>query len=109
MQGDINRSNGKKTGAGKNYQQCISQGQFYTLLSCAKSCVKVLLLNFEPEDIKINESALHDMIRIRNKSLFSWQHPLIELNGISMCPFNIRSWNVHLEHFLNDKISQKPI
>ena len=41
---------------------------------------------------------------MKNQSLFSWQHLLIELNGISMCLFNIRSWNVHLEHFLSDKI-----
>ena len=41
---------------------------------------------------------------MRNESLFSWQHPLIKLNGISMCLFNIRSCNVHLEHFLSDKI-----
>ena len=40
---------------------------------------------------------------MRNKSLFFWQHPLIELDGISMCLFIIRSWNVHLEHFLSDK------
>ena len=32
------------------------------------------------------------------------QHPLIELNCISMCLFNVRSWNGHLGHFLNDKI-----
>ena len=94
----------KKTAAGKNYQQAISQGQFYTLLSRAKSRYKVLLLNFELEDIKVNELALDEMVRMRNESLFSWQHPLIELNGISMCLFNIRSWNVHLEHFLSDKI-----
>ena len=104
MQGDLNRSTGKKTATGKNYQQPISQGQFYTLLSRAKSHDKVLLLNFEPEDIKVNESALDEMVRMRNESLFSWQHPIIELNGISMCLFNIRSWNVHLEHFLSDKI-----
>ena len=61
-------------------------------------------MNFEPKDIKVNESALDEMVRMRNESLFSWQHPLIELNGISMCLFNIRSWNVHLEHFLSDKI-----
>ena len=61
-------------------------------------------MNFEPEDIKVNESALDEMVRMRNESLFSWQHPLIELNGISMCLFNIRSWNVHLEHFLSDMI-----
>ena len=103
MQDDLNQSTGKKTATGKNYQQPISQGQFYTLLSRAKSHDKVLLLNFEPEDIKVNESALDEMVRMRNESLFSWQHPIIELNGISMCLFNIRSWNVHLEHFLSDK------
>ena len=38
------------------------------------------------------------------ESLFSWQHLLIELNGISMCLFNIMSWNGPLERFLSDKI-----
>ena len=28
----------------------------------------------------------------------------MELNGISMCPFNTRSWNSHLKHFHSDKI-----
>ena len=51
----------QKTAIGKNDQQHISQGQFYTLLSHAKSHDKVLLLNFEPEDIKVNESALDEM------------------------------------------------
>ena len=41
---------------------------------------------------------------MKKESLFSWQQSLIELNGNSMCPFSIRSWNGHLEHFLNDKI-----
>ena len=104
MQDDLNRSTGKKTATGKNYQQPISQGQFHTLLSRVKSCDQVLLLNFEPEDIKVNELALDEMVRLRNESLFSWQHPIIELNGISMCLFNIRSWNFHVEHFLSDKI-----
>ena len=84
MQGHLNRSIGKKTATGKNYQQTISQGLFYTLLSCAKSCDKVVLLNFEPGDIKVNESALDEMVRMENESLFSWQNPLIELNRISM-------------------------
>ena len=104
MQGDVNRSTDKKTATAKNFQQPIPQGQFYTLLSHAKSCDKVLLLNFEPEDVKINESALEEIVRMRNESLFSWKHLLIELNGISMCLFNIRSWNGHLKHFLSDKI-----
>ena len=45
MQGDLNRSIGKKTATEKNDQQPISQGQFYTILSCAKSRDKVSLLN----------------------------------------------------------------
>ena len=74
-----------------------------TLLSCAKSQDKVLL-NFEPEDIKVNESSLDEMFQIRNESLFSGQHPSIEFSGISMCLFNITSWNLHLKHFLCDKM-----
>ena len=61
----------EKTAAGKNYQQHLSQGQFYTSLSRAKSRDKVLLLNFEPEDIKVNEFALEDpneVVRMRNES-----------------------------------------
>ena len=75
MQSDLNRSTGKKTATGKNCQQPLSQGQFYTLLSRAKSRDKVLLLNFEPENIEVNESALEEMVRMRSESLFTWQHP----------------------------------
>ena len=57
MQGYLNQSIGKRTETGKNYQQPIYQGQFYTLFSHAKSRNKVSWLNFEPEDIKVNESA----------------------------------------------------
>ena len=53
MKGDLSRPTGKKTATGKTYQQ----GQFFTLLSRAKSRGKVLLLNFDPEQIKVNESA----------------------------------------------------
>ena len=104
MPSDLTRSTGKKTAAGKNYQQPISQDQLYTLLSRVKSRDKVLLLDFETEDIKVNESALEEIVRMKNESLFSWKHPLIELNGISMCLFSIRSWNGQLEHFLSGKI-----
>ena len=64
----------------------------------------VLLLNFEPEDINVNESSVEEMVQKMKESLFSWQHLLIELNGISMCLFNIMSWNGPLERFLSDKI-----
>ena len=45
---------------------------FCTLLSHTKSRDKVLLLNFDPEHIKVNESALKEMVRMRQKSVFSW-------------------------------------
>ena len=67
MQGDLNRSTGKKTVTGKNYQQPISQGQFYTLLSRAKSRDQFLLLNSEPEDTMVNESALDEMVQMRER------------------------------------------
>ena len=54
--------------------------------------------------IEVNESALEKMFQMRNESLFSWQHPLVELNGISLCLFNLRSWNGQLEHFFSDKM-----
>ena len=70
---DLSRFTGKKTATGKTYQQPTSQGQFYTLLSRAKIRDKVLLVNFDPEQIEVNESALGEM---RQESVFSWQHPL---------------------------------
>ena len=106
MKGDLSRSTGKKTATGKTYQQLLSQGQLYTLLSRVKSRDKVLLLNFDPELIKVNESALEEMGRMRQESVFSWQHPLKSFNGTSICLLNIRAWNAHLEHFLSDNIYQ---
>ena len=79
MQVDLNRSTAKKTGTGKNYKQPICQGQFYTLLSHAKSGGKVLLLNFQLEDIKGNESAVEENVLKRKEWLFSWQQPIMVL------------------------------
>ena len=42
------------------------------------------MLNFEPADIKVNESALEEVVRMRKESLFTWQHLLIEFNGINV-------------------------
>ena len=84
MKGDVSRSTGKKTATGKTYQQPISQGQLYTLLSRVTCRDKVLLLNFDPELIKVNESALAEMVRMRQESVFSWQHHLKSFNGTSI-------------------------
>ena len=45
MQSDLTRSTGKNIAMGKNYQQTLSHS--LTLIFCAKSHDKVLLLNFE--------------------------------------------------------------
>ena len=104
MKGDLDQSTGKKSKTGKEYQAPISQGQLYTLLSRAKSRDKVQLLNFHRNHIKVNVPALEEMDRMRQESIFSWQHPLIEMSGTKMCLFNIRSWNAHIGHFLTDKV-----
>lgn len=70
MKGNLNWSTGKKIATGKNYQQPISQVQLYTLLSHAKSYEKVLLLNFDPKHIKINESALQEISQMRRELVF---------------------------------------
>ena len=67
MQGNLNQSTGQKTATAKNYEQPISQVPLYTLLSRAESRDKVLVLNFEPEDNKVNESSLNEMVRTRNE------------------------------------------
>ena len=85
MKGDLSRSTGKKTATGKTYQQPISQGQLYTLLSRVTCRDKVLLLNFDPDElIKVNESALAEMVRMGQESVFSWQHHLKSFNGTSI-------------------------
>ena len=67
---------------------------------------RVFLLNFDPEQIKVNESALEEMVQISQGSVFSWQHPFKSFNGTSICLLNIRAWNAHLEHFLSGNICQ---
>ena len=69
MKDGLSQSISKKTATSKTYQP-ISQGQSYTLLSRAKSRGKVLLLNFNPEQIKVNESALEEMVQMRQESVF---------------------------------------
>ena len=70
MKGDLGQPTGKKTVTGKTNQRPISQGQLYTLLSLAKSRHKFFLLNFDPEQIKVNKSALEEMVRMRQESVF---------------------------------------
>ena len=92
MKGDLDRKSQKITKLGKEYLAPVCQGQLYTLLSR------------EPEQIKVNLSALEEMNRMRTEALFDWKHPLRDMNETKLCPFNIRSWNLHIEHFISDDI-----
>ena len=98
MLGDLNR----KTGDDSNYKAPVLEGQFYTLLSRAKCRDKIKVINFEERHIKVNKRALEEMKRMRQESVFEWQHPLQTLKGNKVCLFNIRSWNAHINHFLSD-------
>ena len=71
-----------------------------------KVCDKILFLNFDPKQIKVNESALEEMVRMRQESVFSWQHPLKSFNGTGICLLNKRASNAHLEQFLSDNFCQ---
>ena len=82
----------------------VNPGAFYTALSRAKSRDKVQMKIFCPDHIKVNTLALDEMKRMRKEKVFSWQHPLREVTGNKMTLSNIRSWNAHIEHFINDSV-----
>ena len=103
---------------GVQTMQHISHGQFYILLYCAKSRNKFLLLNFDVDDIKVNESTLEKMVPMIEESLLSWQHLSIEINCSSMYEFNISPGMVIYNIFSVTRhtqlipayfVSQKPI
>ena len=82
----------------------ISDGMLYTLLSRATSRNKLKLLNFEERHIRVNMHAVCEMEHMRKDCVFTWKHPLTEFNVGKICLFNIVSWNLHIEHFLADKM-----
>ena len=41
---------------------------------------------------------------MRERCVLDCTHPLVQMrNSMNICLFNIRSWNMHLKHFLADK------
>ena len=99
LTGDMDRTT--KTGKGKTP---VNSGQFYTLLSRAKTRNKVKLKNFDETVIKVSRIVKKEMARMRKDRVFSWTHPLSQMTGTNVCLFNIVSWNLHLRHFLSDEI-----
>ena len=99
MRGDLNQTSRNET-----CSVPIGQGMLYTLLSRAKSRNKLKLLNFKESQIRVNKYAVAEMERLRNECVLSWNHPLKKLSGTKICLFNIVSWNLHIVHFLTDKV-----
>ena len=54
----------------------VVKAHFYTAFSRARKRENVKLINFTPDVIVPNKPALDEMERMRNESLFTWQHPL---------------------------------
>ena len=67
----------------------INQGAAYTVLSRAKSCAKLYLLNLNHEHIKINIASLSEMRKMREHAVFTWQHPIAEGSGNNIALSNL--------------------
>lgn len=83
----------------------VGPGMLYTLLSRATLRSRIQLLNFDEErHVVVNEKAKIAMETMRNNNLLSYVNPLKEMHHENICLFNIRSWNLHIDHFLSDKV-----
>ncbi|XP_066926640.1 uncharacterized protein [Clytia hemisphaerica] len=81
----------------------VGPGLLYTLLSRATSSDKIHLLNFIPErHIVVNSEAKKEMEEMRTNKVLSILHPLEQMKDKNMCLYNIRSWNLHINHFLSN-------
>ena len=83
----------------------VGQGLLYTLLSRATSSDKIHLLNFIPDrHIVVNLEAKEAMEEMRTNRMLSIVHPLEEMNSKNLCLYNIRLWNLHINHFLSNNL-----
>ena len=98
MTGDMDRTT--KTGSRTTP---IYPGQFYTLLSRARSRESVRIFNFDESNIVVSELVKAEMERLRRDFVFSWKHPITQNESIKVCLLNIVSWNLHIQHILSDK------
>ena len=98
MTGDMDRTTKTGTRATPIYP-----GQFYTLLSRARSRNTVRILNFDETNIVVSDLVKAEMERLRRDCVFSWRHPILQNERIKICLLNIVSWNLHIQHILSDK------
>ena len=98
MTGDMDRTT--KTGS-RSIR--IYPGQFFTLLSRARSGNAVRILNFDETNTVFSDLIKAKMERLRRDSVFTWRHPILQNERMKMCLLNIVSWNLHIHHLLPDK------
>jgi ATP-dependent DNA helicase PIF1 len=93
----------------EKYKLGVQEGQLYTALSRGTDSSRMVLKNFDPSLIKVNKAAKVEMERFQNGRLLRniWNHPLENKAGCIISILNIRSWNLHLKHFLCDPIHQR--
>ena len=72
MKEDLSQSTGKETAFLTPINNQYLRVNSILFFSLQKSRDKVLSLDFDPEQIKVNESALEKMVRIKSQSGFSW-------------------------------------
>ena len=84
----------------------VQPGHAYTALSRGEDRDRIVVKFFDPSNIKVNKNALKEMERLRNGKLLRniWCHPLEKKTGCILSLLNIRSWNLHIKHFISDSI-----
>ena len=82
----------------------INPGAAYTAISRGKQSKNVLIRNFDPSIIKANPIVTEEMKRLRQHKLLRsvWQDPLQTKGNFKLVLYNIRSFNLHLSHFLSE-------
>ena len=98
FEGDLDQTTEK--GKGK---ATVGPGMLYTLLSRGTSSKTIKLSNFLEKHIRVNENAKIAMTIMRKERQLNFLHPLKKLQEHKICLYNIRSWNLHIEHFLSDR------
>ena len=90
------------------YELRFQPGQQYTAFSRGEDRSRIIVKNFNPSMlINVNKKAQDEMKRLQSEMLKDkWCHPLQTMNGFVITQLNIVSWNLHIEHFLSDRIHQ---
>ena len=82
----------------------INPGAAYTAISRGKNSKNIIIRNFDRSIIKANPIVTEEMTRLRQHKLLRsvWQDPLQTKSDYKIIVWNIRSWNLHIQHFLSE-------